>query len=163
MSGLAEPRGPGATAHCIKYHSNHFKNAILLVILISTRVAPLPGVKQGVKWSKKLNETWIFGFEPLLFSHSWINFEKPSQKLHFLTYFGRFWRLLFNSDGKVVAETKKNEFLDDFHFIWHPTWPQECNPNGLKWFEGYLIQCASSSLILQGATGGGAFSFLSKK
>ena len=28
-------------AHCIKYHSNHFKNAILLVILISTRVAPL--------------------------------------------------------------------------------------------------------------------------
>ena len=32
---------PPANPHCIKYPSNHFKNAILLVILISTRVAPL--------------------------------------------------------------------------------------------------------------------------
>ena len=27
-----------------------------------------PGVKQGVKWSKKLQGTWIFGFKPLFFS-----------------------------------------------------------------------------------------------
>ena len=108
------------------------------MIIISTRVRPWGQagfqMKQKTKWN--LN----FGFEPLLFSHSWINFEKPSQKLHFLTYFGRFWRL-FNSDWKVAAETKQTEFLDDFHFIWHPTWPQESKSNGMQWFRGYLLQC----------------------
>ena len=79
--------------HCIKYHSNHFKNAILLVILISNRVAPR-GSSRVSNEAKKLNGTWIFGFEPLLFSHSWINFEKPSQKLHFLTYFWMFWKII---------------------------------------------------------------------
>ena len=115
-------------------------NAILLVIIISTRVAPL-GSSRVSNEAKNFRELEFLGLSHCFSSHNWINFQKPSQKWHFLTYFGRFWRL-FNSDWKVAAETKKNEFLDDFRFIWHPTWPQECDSNGLKWFEGYLIQCA---------------------
>ena len=34
-----------------------------------------PGVKQGVKWSKKLQGIWIFGFQPLFFSQNWIIFK----------------------------------------------------------------------------------------
>ena len=43
---------------------------------------------------------------------------------------------------------QKNEFLDDFCFIWHPTLSQEYKSNGMKWFEGPLIQCARDPPIL---------------
>ena len=41
-----------------------------------------------------------------------------------------------------MAETKKNEFLEDIRSIWHLTWPQEHTSNEMKWFEGHLLQRA---------------------
>ena len=55
---------------------------------------------------------------------------------------------LFNYDWKTAAETQKTEFHIDFRFIWHPTWPQERESNGMKWFWGSLIQCALGSRVL---------------
>ena len=91
--------------------------------IISFHYFCAPRVKWGVKWSENLYGTQFFGFQPLFFSHNWINFEKPSQKWHFMTYFRRFWRL-FNSRWKTAAETQKFKFLEVFCFIWHPAWPQ---------------------------------------
>ena len=81
-----------------------------------------PGIKQGVKRSGKLQGTQIFRFEPLFFSQNWTNFEKPPKNGSFWLNFGRFWRF-FNSDWKTAAQTLKFEFLEGFHFFWHPAWP----------------------------------------
>ena len=59
---------------------------------------------------------------------------------------GKVFRSLFNYDWKTAAETIKNEFLIDFCFIWHPTWPQERESNVMKWFGGYLIQCGCPNI-----------------
>ena len=45
---------------------------------------------------------------------------------------GKVFQSSFNYDWKTVAETKKNKFLNDFRFIWHPTWPQDHNTNEMK-------------------------------
>ena len=49
---------------------------------------------------------------------------------------GKVFQSLFNYDWKTAAETTQTEFLIDFCFIWHPTWPQESKSNGRKWFAG---------------------------
>ena len=54
---------------------------------------------------------------------------------------GKVFRSLFNDDWKTAAKTIKNEFLEDFGFIWHLAWPQGSESSGMKWFGGHLIQC----------------------
>ena len=100
-----------------------------------------PGVKCGVKWSKNLQGTQFSQFHPLIFSQNWIIFKNVQNMSKNVTS-GKVFQSFFNYEWKTVAETQKTEFHIDFRFIWHPTWPQERESNGMKWFRGYLIQCA---------------------
>ena len=108
--------------------------------IISFHYFRATGVKWGVKWSENHIGTHFFLFQILFFSQNWIIF-KNVQNMSKNATFGKVLWSLFNYDWKTAAETRKNEFLEDFRFIWYPTCPQERESNGMKWFGGHLIQC----------------------
>ena len=117
------------------------------VEIVTSKLFCTPGIKHGVKWSNKLQGTWIFGFEPLFLNHNWINFEKPSQSVIFLTYLWLFWRL-FNSGIKTAAETKKISSVKIFSSFKIPLDPRSTKV--MEWndlrgiiISGFLSRCTN--------------------